>query len=98
MDPARALRSTAFWSVAAPFAIGLTAQVGFLVHQIAILEPRIGRAQAGFSVAALTVAAIAAASARHIRARLDMRRFTAVSLSSQAAALFAICWRPARPR
>jgi len=32
-----ALRSMEFWSVAAPFAIALTAQVGFLVHQIAIL-------------------------------------------------------------
>ena len=38
--------------------MALTAQVGFLVHQIAILEPMLGRAQAGFSVAALTVAAI----------------------------------------
>src|SRR5258708_3057862 len=36
---AAALRSTAFWSVAAPFAMALTAQVGFLVHQIAIAEP-----------------------------------------------------------
>jgi len=88
---ARALRSTAFWSVAAPFAIGLTAQVGFLVHQIAILEPRIGRAQAGFSVAALTVAAIGGRVGLGIFAlRLDMRRFTAVSLLSQAAALLAI--------
>ena len=34
-----ALRSAEFWSVAAPFALALTAQVGFLVHQIAILEP-----------------------------------------------------------
>src|SRR5262245_24174890 len=38
----RALRSTAFWSVAAPFAMALTAQVGFLVHQIAMLEPVLG--------------------------------------------------------
>ena len=37
-----ALRSCRFWSVAAPFALALTAQVGFLVHQIAILEPRHG--------------------------------------------------------
>ena len=34
----------AFWSVAAPFAMALTAQVGFLVHQIALLEPALGRA------------------------------------------------------
>src|SRR5258706_13259077 len=53
-----ALRSRHFWSVAAPFAMALTAQVGFLVHQIAILEPTVGRAQAGVSVAALAVAAI----------------------------------------
>ena len=37
-------RSPAFWSVAAPFALALTAQVGFLVHQIAALEPVLGRA------------------------------------------------------
>ena len=64
--------------MAAPFAIALTAQVGFLVHQIAILEPRIGRAQAGFSVAALTVAAIVGRIGLGLFApRLDIRRFTA---------------------
>jgi MFS family permease len=83
-----ALRSTAFWSVAAPFAMGLTAQVGFLVHQIAILQPTIGRAEAGFSVAALTVAAIIGRFGLGAFAkRLDMRRFAAWSLASQAAAL-----------
>ena len=49
---AMALRSPAFWSVAAPFAMALTAQVGFMVHQIAILEPAMGRAHAGLSVGA----------------------------------------------
>jgi MFS family permease len=86
-----ALRSFRFWSVAAPYAMALTAQVGFLVHQIAILEPVIGRAQAGFSVAALTVAAIAGRfGLGAFAARLDMRRFTAWSLASQAAALLAM--------
>jgi MFS family permease len=83
-----ALRNTKFWSVAAPFAMGLTAQVGFLVHQIAILQPTIGRAEAGFSVAALTVAAITGRFGLGAFAkRLDMRRFAAWSLASQAAAL-----------
>jgi MFS family permease len=83
-----ALRSMKFWSVAVPFAMGLTAQVGFLVHQIAILQPTIGRAQAGFSVAALTVAAIVGRFGLGAFAKcLDMRRFTAWSLASQAAAL-----------
>jgi MFS family permease len=86
-----ALRSTKFWSVAAPYAMGLTAQVGFLVHQIAILQPTIGRAEAGFSVAALTVAAIMGRFGLGAFAkRLDLRRFTAWSLGSQAAALLAL--------
>ena len=90
-----ALRSRHFWSVAAPFAMALTAQVGFLVHQIAILEPALGRAQAGFSVATLTVAAITGRLALGVVAhRLDIRRFTAWALASQAAALLAILWKP----
>ena len=90
--------------MAAPFALALTAQVGFLVHQIAILEPMLGRAQAGFSVAALTVAAIIGRFGLGAFAnRLDMRRFASWSVVSQAAALLAIaatttplrCSRPA---
>jgi MFS family permease len=86
-----ALRSAKFWSVAAPIALALTAQVGFLVHQIAILEPVLGRAQAGFSVAALTVMAILGRFGLGTFAnRLDMRRFAAWSVASQAVALLAI--------
>ena len=86
-----ALRSAKFWSVAAPFALALTAQVGFLVHQIAILEPILGRAQAGFSVAALTITAILGRFGLGAFAnRIDMRRFAACSVASQAAALLAL--------
>jgi MFS family permease len=86
-----ALQSAKFWSVAAPIALALTAQVGFLVHQIAILEPVLGRAQAGFSVAALTVMAILGRFGLGAFANsLDMRRFTAWSVASQAVALLAI--------
>ena len=85
------MRSAKFWSVAAPIALALTAQVGFLVHQIAILEPVLGRAQAGFSVAALTVMAILGRFGLGAFANnLDMRRFTAWSVASQAVALLAI--------
>jgi MFS family permease len=71
--------------------MALTAQVGFLVHQIAILQPTIGRTQAAFSVAALTIAAIVGRFGLGAFAkRLDMRRFTAWSLASQAAALLAM--------
>jgi MFS family permease len=88
---AEALRSLAFWSVAGPFALALMAQVGFLVHQIAFLEPTIGRSRAGLTVGVLTVMAIIGRLALGAAAlRLDLRAVTALSLVSQAAALFAM--------
>jgi MFS family permease len=84
----RALQSPSFWSVVVPFTLGLTAQVGFLVHQFPFLQPVLGRTQAAVAVAMLTVAAIAGRFVLGALApRLDMRRFAAVSLASQAAAL-----------
>jgi hypothetical protein len=43
------VRRLAFWTISVPFALALMAQIGFIVHQIALLEPKIGRpgAQAG---------------------------------------------------
>ena len=89
----RALKSPAFWSVAAPFALALAAQVGFLVHQIAILQPAMGRAQAGLSVGALTISAIVGRLllGAYVH-RLNVRRVTAWSVLSQSAALLAMCW------
>ena len=55
---ASALRSLAFWSVSAPFSLAITSQAGFLVHQIAFLEPAIGRYAAGIAVAITTSMAI----------------------------------------
>ena len=85
------MRSLAFWSVAGPFALALMAQVGFFVHQIAFLEPAIGRTQAGLTVALLTAMAIVGRLALGVSLlRLDLRRVTALSLLSQAAALLAM--------
>jgi MFS family permease len=87
----RALRSFAFWSVAAPFALALMAQVGFLVHQIAFLEPAMGRTQAGMAVAVLTIAAFIGRVVFGVFIRrLDARRVAALSLVCQAAALLAM--------
>lgn len=86
-----ALRDLAFWSVAAPSAMALTAQVGFLVHQIPFLEPLLGRAQVGLSVAILTVAAITGRLVLGAYAnRVDIRRIAFWSLLSQAVALVAM--------
>jgi len=83
-----AMRSFRFWTVTAPFALALLAQVGFLVHQIAFLEPAIGRSQAAAAVA-LTVAMsiLGRLALGTVIDRLNQRAASAVSLASQAAAL-----------
>lgn len=88
---ARALRSAAFWTVTTPFALALLAQVGVLVHQIAFLEPRMGRAQAAMAVAVTTAASVIGRLALGtIVDRLAPRRASAASLLTQAAALLAM--------
>jgi MFS family permease len=52
------LRSGVFISISAPFALGLTAQVGFLTHQIGFLSPFIGTVAAGWAVSLTTFAAV----------------------------------------
>ena len=58
MSRAKLMRSMAFWTISIPFALALLAQIGFIVHQIALLEPKIGRANAGFAVSVMTFMAI----------------------------------------
>jgi predicted MFS family arabinose efflux permease len=83
------LRSPHFWSLAAPFALGLAAQVGFIVHQVSLFEPRIGRDGAALAVAVTTAMAVAGRVGLGFWIdRLDQRVVSAVSLVSQAAALF----------
>jgi MFS family permease len=85
---AKLLRSMAFWTISIPFALALLAQVGFIVHQIALLEPKIGRASAGFAVSVMTFMAIAGRlGLGMVVDRFDPRRVTAASLAGQAVAL-----------
>jgi MFS family permease len=84
----RALRDFGFWTVSAPFALALLAQVGFLVHQIAFLEPSIGRSAAGVAVGITTFMAIVGRlGLGTVIDRLDQRKASAVSMASQAIAL-----------
>jgi cyanate permease len=90
---ASALRSWHFWSVSAPFALAITAQAGFLVHQIAFLEPTIGRNPAGLAVAVTTGMAIVGRLVLGAMANwLDQRLASTLSLASQAAALGVMIW------
>ncbi|MBR1226721.1 MULTISPECIES: MFS transporter [unclassified Bradyrhizobium] len=88
---AKLIRRVAFWTISIPFALALVAQIGFIVHQIAMLEPKIGRANAGLAVSVMTLMAIAGRfGLGMVVDRFDPRRVTAISIVSQAAALLSI--------
>ena len=92
------VRRMAFWTISIPFALALLAQVGFIVHQIALLEPRFGSAYAGFAVALMTFMAIAGRLGMGLVVdRLNPRLVTAASLVSQAAALLTILQTDSEP-
>jgi MFS family permease len=52
------LRSPAFQTISLPFAVGLTAQVGFLTHQAAYLSPILGPVTAGWAISLTTLSAV----------------------------------------
>jgi MFS family permease len=84
-----ALRSLPFWTVSGSFSLVLLAQVAFIVHQIALMEPLVGRAQAALSVSIMTVMAVTGRLVLGaVVDRLDPRMISAGSMFSQAAALF----------
>ncbi|UPJ51610.1 MFS transporter [Bradyrhizobium sp. 200] len=88
---AKLMRSLAFWTIALPFALALVAQIGFIVHQVALLEPKVGRSSAGLAVSIMTFMSIAGRfGLGMVVDRFDPRLVTAVSLVSQAAALLVI--------
>ena len=68
------LRSGVFISISVPFALGLTAQVGFLMHQVGFLSPTIGTVAAGWAVSLTTFAAVLGRIATgYIADRFDRR-------------------------
>jgi predicted MFS family arabinose efflux permease len=85
---ARAFRDIAFLSVSIAFALVLFAQVGFIVHLIAFLDPVIGRSGAAAAVALLTAMAVAGRLLfSTVIDRLNQRLASAISFVSQAVAL-----------
>ena len=85
---ALALCDVAFLSVSIAFALVLFAQVGFIVHLIAFLDPVIGRQHAATAVALLTAMAMAGRVLfSTVIDRLNQRLASAISFASQAVAL-----------
>jgi MFS family permease len=86
-----AFGSLPFWTIAVPFALLLMAQVGFIVHQIAFLDPIMGRERASIAVALMTaMAVIGRVLFGLVVDRMDQRIASSVSAVSQAVALVII--------
>ncbi len=82
------LRSIHFWTISAPFALGLLAQVGFITHQVAYLTPRLGAARAALTLSLTTLAAIIGRLATGVFIdRVDRRLACAANLAVQALAV-----------
>jgi len=82
------LRSIHFWTISAPFALGLLAQVGFITHQVAYLTPRLGAARAALTLSLTTLAAILGRLATGVFIdRVDRRLACAANLAVQAVAV-----------
>jgi predicted MFS family arabinose efflux permease len=85
---ALALRDTAFLTVTIAFALVLFAQVGFVVHLIAFLDPVIGREHAAVAVAVLTaMTVVGRVLFSTVIDQLNQRLASALSFASQAVAL-----------
>ena len=82
------LRVPRLWTLMVPFALALAAQVGFLVHQISVLEPYLGESRAALTVSATTVAALLGRIAIGLLSdRVDLRKLSALNIGAQGAAL-----------
>lgn len=88
---AHAFRDIGFLSVSTAFALVLFAQVGFIVHLIAFLDPVIGRASAAIAIASLTaMAVVGRVLFSTVIDQLNQRLASALSFLSQALALAVI--------
>jgi predicted MFS family arabinose efflux permease len=86
-----AFRDVAFQTVSIAFALVLFAQVGFIVHLIAFLDPVIGRERAALAVALMTaMAVVGRVLFSTVIDRLNQRLASAISFVSQAVALAVI--------
>jgi len=89
-----ALKDRRFWLTSGPFALAMLAQVGFIVHQVPFLLPRLGAADTAWIVVAATVAALAGRILLGLVIdRLDQRVAAAASMLVQAAGmLLMLAW------
>jgi predicted MFS family arabinose efflux permease len=91
-----ALRDPRFWAVSGPFALAMTAQVGFIVHQVPFLLPQLGPGRTAWVVAAATLAAVLGRIALGtVIDRLNQRAAAAASMALQALGMVLMLALPA---
>jgi predicted MFS family arabinose efflux permease len=85
------LTEPSFWRIAAPFALALTAQVGFLNQQLSILAPWLGAGRAALAVSVTAAAALAGRVGLGLSAdHVNLRAAAVVVFGIQAVALVAL--------
>lgn len=88
-------RRVLLWSAAAGFALGLTVQIGFITHHLALAAPQLGAAGAGLLISATGGTAFAGRLVlARIVDRVDPRRLAAGIMLLQTVALAAIALWP----
>ena len=89
------LRTWRFWSVSAPFALGLAAQVGVLTHLVALVTPALGAGGAARAVSGTTAAALLGRLATgFVVDRMNRRVVACVTLLIQLAGLTLLARSP----
>ena len=90
-----AVHTWRFWSVSAPFALGLAAQVGVLTHLVALVTPMLGTGGAARVVSAATAAALIGRSVTgFVVDRLNRRLVSSATLVIQIMGLALLAWAP----
>ena len=90
-----ALRTWRFWSVSAPFALGLAAQVGVLTHLIALVTPVVGAGGAARAVSTTTAAAVFGRLLTGVIVdRVNPRLVASTTLVTQIVGLALLAWAP----
>jgi MFS family permease len=86
-----ALRTWRFWSVSAPFALGLAAQVGVLTHLVALVTPALGLGGAARAVSTATAMAVVGRLATGVVVdRVGRRLVACVTLAVQIAGVLVL--------
>jgi MFS family permease len=90
-----AIRTWRFWSVSAPFALGLAAQVGVLTHLVALVTPAVGAGGAARVVSVTTAAALLGRLVTGVVVdRLNRRLVSSATLLIQILGLVLLAWTP----